>query len=192
MCRPAAARTAALAFFGRLTPVLALTHYPLIAWHSPVSSRWDDVFGCSRCKDTEVTALSGWGVLRALLDGQGDHRAIRIWRDDLQIQIPGWRVRLHYEVYLIQPGETRRKAGEENRRRLPRDARIKLDRSSMQCKLCLRRRRIEQAVTGRDPAAVCCQRTRQLRPFLHWCVCPYASMTPGRRWNMGEAVVALP
>src|SRR5215471_7447695 len=41
-------------------------------------------------------------------------------------------------------------------------------------KLCLRLRRIEQTVTlGVPIAAVCCERTRlQLRPYLHWCVCP--------------------
>jgi hypothetical protein len=55
-------------------------------------------------------------------------------------------------------------------------------------------RRIEQAVTVGVPiAAVCCERTRlQLRPFLHWCVCPKESMAPGRRLNIGEAVGALP
>jgi len=55
-------------------------------------------------------------------------------------------------------------------------------------------RRIEQAVTVGVPiAAVCCERTRlQLRPFLHWCVCPKESMAPGRRLNIGEAVRALP
>ena len=54
--------------------------------------------------------------------------------------------------------------------------------------------RIEQTVTVGVPiAAVCCDRTRlQLRPFLHWCVCPKESMAPGRRLNIGEAVRALP
>src|SRR5262249_45434798 len=55
-------------------------------------------------------------------------------------------------------------------------------------------RRIEQAVTVGVPiAAVCCERTRlQLRPFLHWCVCPKESMAPGRRFNISEAVKAPP
>src|SRR5215471_7656974 len=41
--------------------------------------------------------------------------------------------------------------------------------------------RIEQTVTvGAPITAVCCGRTRlQLRPFLHWCVCPKESMAPG-------------
>jgi hypothetical protein len=58
--------------------------------------------------------------------------------------------------------------------------------------LCLRLRRIEQAVTW-STAAVCCERTRlQLRSFLHWCRCPKRSMAPGRRLNIGEAFGALP
>ena len=58
----------------------------------------------------------------------------------------------------------------------------------------LRRCRIEQTVTWVwSTAAVCCERTRlQLRPFCHWCVCPYLSMAPGRRLNIGEALGALP
>ena len=54
--------------------------------------------------------------------------------------------------------------------------------------------RIEQTVTVGVPiAAVCCERTRlQLRPFLHWCVCPKESMAPGGRLNIGEALGALP
>ena len=54
--------------------------------------------------------------------------------------------------------------------------------------------RIEQTVTVGVPiAAVCCERTRlQLRPFLHWCVCPKESMAPGGQLNIGEALGALP
>ena len=48
-------------------------------------------------------------------------------------------------------------------------------------------------VTKRPCAAVCCERTgQQLRPFFHWCICPETSMAPGRRLNIGEALVALP
>ena len=65
--------------------------------------------------------------------------------------------------------------------------------TTIRYKLCLRVRRIVQAVTDRGTAAVCCGKARQqLRPFHHWSICPETSMAPGRRLNIGEALGALP
>jgi hypothetical protein len=49
------------------------------------------------------------------------------------------------------------------------------------------------AVAKRPCVELCWERTgQQLKPFSHWCVCPESSMAPGRRLNIGEALVALP
>jgi len=48
-------------------------------------------------------------------------------------------------------------------------------------------------LTWRHLVGVFCERTgQQSKPFNHWCVCPYVSLAPVRRLNVGEAQAALP